>query len=502
MTDYSFNHKGNYFFIDNRFFLYDNGCLFLWFGDLWIDGEKFTEEHFCNSTDYIMGNITGSGVFICLCLEKSFIECYTTTHNACYVFIYKNKTNITISIGMSGVINEKEKPEVNPEEIKEYVFSNKLFHDKTIFYNVVFFKPGYIEKIDFNLNEVRSSFRCEEKIIKSDNIFSIIKNNILSSLDGRDIGLYYSGGFDSTLLLYTMKEMNLVFSPYYKSLSNFINNGELYIAEEKCKHLGIKLIKVKEMLDYSLDSYSGVGFDFPHQVPICLSYDLLGEKKVSHSPVQFFCGHGGDAVLGQNSIGLSCVDAFKDKGFFKGVKKMAELATLKGITFKEIIMNIYAERRLMTHPAPGKHEHAINIIESIYSKNGVSSNGKMDIVSPLLFENVIACFLGFKSYDHFNANYDRALMREMANERYGNTCFFNCSKQSSSDVIFNILNVKKEQIRYVVNKAKLLQLIEVTDDCFNEKLLYQSCVMHTPKDYLFIHKLYQVAIFLLVNGFL
>lgn len=500
MKNCSFNTNDNYFFIDNRFFSYDNGCVFLWFGDLWIDGDKFTKKHFFNTTSYLMDNITGSGVFLCLSLDKGFIECYTTTHNSCYIFVSKNKKNINISIGVHGIIDKEEKPKINHAEIKDYIFNDKLFHDKTIFDNVVFFKPGFIEKMDFNLKKISSFFRCDEKKVNNGDFFSMLKNNILSSFDGRDIGVLYSGGFDSTLLLYTMKEMDVVFNPYYKKLSNFSNNGELYTAEKKCRELGIKLIKIKEALDYSLDPYFEKKYDFPHQVSICLSYDSLGGKSIAHSPVQFFCGHGGDAVFGQNSRGLACVDAFKKQGFFMGFKKMTELATLKGITLKDILINLYSERKSLINHRPGKNEQVINIIESIYSKNGMNGDGKINIFSPILFENVIEYFLGFDSYQHFNANYDRALIRRMANDRYHEACFFNCSKHSSSNVIFNILNAKKEQIRHVVNKTKLLQMIGVSDDYFNERLLYQSSVMYIPKDYLFIHKLYQVAIFLLVNN--
>lgn len=491
-------------FADKRFNVFIGEITFIWHGNLWIENKKLNHnllsKNFIDNNS-ILNSITGMGVFIILDSINNLIKTYTTTHKSDYVFYRKLDSTIYISIGIKKIISVVNKPKICIESIKDYIFNNQLFHEKTIFYGVDFFKPGHIEILDKNLKPIDSCFRINQAT--TNDIFKNITDNIVKSLDERETGLFYSGGFDSSLLLYSMKEAGIKFKAYHKELTTNNNETEYHTAQYKTNKIGIELIKINEILDYSLEPYFEQDYNFPHQIPICLSYDPSGI--VTHgmydSPIQFFCGHGGDAVFGQNTIGLACIDALIDKGFYFALRKMTDLATLKGITLRNIMINCFNEReKIFKKNAPGKIEHIKNIIDSLYSTYTIDNNGKINIIAPILFENIIDVFLSIPSYEHYNRHMDRSIIRSLAAEKFKDNSLLEKSKKSSSTIIFNILNKKQNQIHRIIKSSKLLQLIELNDNVFKSMLYEQSNIRYKPENYLLVHKLYQMAIYLKTNN--
>lgn len=491
-------------FVDNRFNIFTGKVTFIWHGELWIENKKISYDLLSRliiDNDPILNRITGVGVFIILDQKNKLIKSYTTTHKSDYVFYRKVDSNIYISIGIKKVISIVNKPSICIDSIKDYIFNNQLFHEKTIFYGIYFFKPGHIEIVDKNLKSIDSFFRINKATTKD--IFKNINENIIKLLDERETGLFYSGGFDSSLLLYSMKEAGIKFKAYHKELSINNNETEYHTAQYKTNKIGIELIKINEILDYSLEPYFEQNYSFPHQIPICLSYDPSGiiTHGMCNSPIQFFCGHGGDAVFGQNTIGLACIDALIDKGFSFALRKITELATLKGMTLRKIITNCFNEReKIFKKNAPGKIEHIQNIIDSLYSTYTIDNNGKINVISPILFENIIDIFLSIPSYDHYNRYMDRSIIRYLATEKFKDNSLLEKSKKSSSTIIFNILNQKQDQIYRIIKKSNLLQAIGLNDNIFKSIVYEQANVIYKPENYLLVHKLYQMAIYLKTNN--
>lgn len=79
-----------------------------------------------------------------------------------------------------------------------------------------------------------------------------------------------------------------------------------------------------------------------------------------------------------------------------------------------------------------------------------------------------------------------------------NRFFLNTSKKSSSQVVFEVMNKKQYQIYDIVKQSRLLELIKLNEYFFKEKLYSQSNVIYNPEDYILIHKLYQMAVYMMV----
>lgn len=145
---------------------------------------------------------------------------------------------------------------------------------------------------------------------------------------------------------------------------------------------------------------------------------------------------------------------------------------------------------------PGKSEHIKNIIESIYSIHPSRSISGIDIVAPILFENVILKFITIPSYEHFDSSLDRKLIRKIAAKKYNDVSLLNISKKSSSNIFFKIPNKKQKHIYDIVINKKLLQVIHMSEQKFKDMLYLQSNIRYIASDFLLIYKLYQMAIFL------
>lgn len=501
MKEIMINKNGVTLFADDKFNLHYGAEVYLWQGNLNYENKRLTRElllHDSLNTQLRINGISGVGVILIINLQDESVSCYSSVHNTEYVFFFRQGKNIYFLMGMPKVISVVRKPCCNINVIKKTLLSNQLFHDEVILNNIGFLKPGYYLLIDMYLNVKENYFLIKERG-KETNIIESISENILLSLDHRESGLFYSGGFDSSLLLYIMKESGISFKAYHKEFFGQGNDSEYYIAAKKARLCGIELIKIDECLDYSLDSYNDQYYDFPHQIPICLSYDTSGviTRGMNSSPIQFISGHGGDAVFGQNTSGLACIDAFIDNGIISAYIKAKELAKLKGITFFNIIDNCIKQKRVsLSDKYPGKSEHIKNIIESIYLIHPSRRSGSIDIISPILFENVILEFLSMPSYEHFDSHLDRKLIREIAANKYDDLSLLKTNKKSSSNILFNVLNSKQIHIYDLVVKKNLLQVINMTPQEFKDILYLQSNVRYIASDFILIYKLYQMAIFL------
>lgn len=490
--------------VDNRFNICHSKKKYIWYGKILIDGKVLSSEwlnDYDKTIESTFMNTTGVGILIIIDSELETINLYTTFHKSQNFFIKKNKKGLCIYIGIKKFLSH-EVVSLNENHISEFLLNNEIINEDVVFNDLHATKPGFIEVRDKNFNIIKSEFRINTRETEVDcNLFDYLQENIECLSDGRESALFYSGGFDSTLLLYVLNEYDFKFNVFHKDLSVAGNETEFYIAQEKAKKLGLKVTKIKEILDFSIEPYFQQQYDFPHEVPICMSYDLSGviTRGMVNTSYQFISGHGGDAIFGQNTFGPACWDAIKERGIKYGLKKVKELATLKGLTFNMILSNCLKAKKLShNNLSLGKQEYINNILDSIYTIHKAGDNMQLNIIAPIIFENIIDFCMRIPPYEHFDKKLDRKVIRNSAYERFGESSFFNTTKKSSSQVVFEVMNKKQHQISEVVKKSGLLELIKLNEYSFEEKLHSQSNVIYNPEDYILIHKLYQMAVYLMV----
>lgn len=490
--------------VDGRFNIFHGKYIYIWYGKILIDGKALSSEwlnDYEKAIESTFINTTGVGILIIIDSKLETVNMYTTFHKSHNFFVKKNKKGLYVYIGIKKFLSH-ETVSLNENHILEFLLNNEIITGNVVFNDLYATKPGFIEVRDKNFNIIKSELRINTHKTEVDsNLFDYIQGNIECLNDGRESALFYSGGFDSTLLLYILKEFDFKFDIFHKELSVTSNETEFYIAKEKAKKLGLKVKKIEEILDFSIEPYFQQQYDFPHEVPICMSYDLSGviTRGMVNTPYQFISGHGGDAIFGQNTFGPACWDAIKERGIKYGLKKVKELATLKGLTFNMILSNCLKAKKLNYKKfSLGKQEYMNNIIDSIYLIHKADDNMQLNIIAPIIFENIIDFCMQIPAYEHFNKSLDRKVIRKSAYERYGESSFLNTTKKSSSQVVFEVMNKKQRQISDVVKKSGLLELIKLDEYSFEEKLHSQSNVIYNPEDYILIHKLYQMAVYMMV----
>lgn len=421
--------------VDNKFNTFYGKKIYIWYGKVFIGGQRLSSEwlsHYEKSIESIFINATGAGILIVIDSELERINIYTTIHKSQNFFFKRHEKGLYISIGIKAALSHGVTT-LNENHISEFLMNDEIITEKVVFHDVYAAKPGVIEVRDKWFNIIKAEFRMKVNKLNVDfNPFDSILNNIKLLRDSRELALLFSGGFDSTLLLYILKETDLKFNIFHKELNVHGNETEFYIAKQKTRGLGLKLIKIKEELDFSIEPYFQQQYDFPHEVPICMSYDSSGiiTRGMINTSYQFISGHGGDAIFGQNTFGPACWDAIKERGIRYGLKKLMELSILKGLTFNKIFSNCL-KAKLLSHRDffPGKQEYINNVIESIYSIHRADNNMQLNIIAPIIFENIIDFFMQIPSYNHFDKRLDRKIMRILAYKKFGESFFFKYFKK-------------------------------------------------------------------------
>lgn len=143
---------------------------------------------------------------------------------------------------------------VNENNIQKYFFDRRTnFDDTTFFKEIHRFTKGHYTKIDLK----NDSILKKGLILKNKNdinqLDSIINRKINSKIhvENNKIGLFYSGGFDSSLILDELITKNKQVTLFSSFDQNQINNDELK---------NIQAIKKKNNLDLNILSYKDVDF--------------------------------------------------------------------------------------------------------------------------------------------------------------------------------------------------------------------------------------------------
>jgi len=484
------------------------GVTFVTYGKVFFDGVPLRDYIEINKENNIMkliSSISGAGGVAIIDCENKKIHAACTSHPSKPMLIALAEQNIIIDISFKSLLERiKSVFKFDVNALSEYIKNSELCCSGDIYSGVKVIQAGEFFTFDFSLEIISTDYTLTQK--SKSNIETELSNLCSESwplFDRRELGLFYSGGFDSTLLLHSLRSKDIEFTAYYKHVDGRGFDYDIEFAKQKCNKLGVKFHTIKEKLDFDFSSYLTTDYTLPHEVPICNSYSECGRitSGMNKSEIQYISGHGGDAVFGQNTDGHALYDAYIDNGLLFFIKKIIHLSKLKGVTLYNIMDSCRGGARTKKYTNfPGKNEMLANIYDCIGQSIKMNGNLSNNVIYPILTDDLIKVFISSPSYAHFDKNYDRTLAREFSFRKYNDPDLLAKRKNSSSSILFHILDKKLDEIIRITKRRGILDVMKISEPNFTYRVSRLAKVMYHPNDYLMVHKVYQLAVFMEVNN--
>ena len=143
---------------------------------------------------------------------------------------------------------------INERNIQKYFFDRRTNFDDTTFFEEIYrFSKGYYTKIDLKNKKTQKKEIIIKNNYNNDQIDQIIDNKIKSrtTIENNKVGLFYSGGFDSSLILDMLIKENKKVELFSSFDENQINNDELK---------NIEYLKKNKDFEFNILSYQDVDF--------------------------------------------------------------------------------------------------------------------------------------------------------------------------------------------------------------------------------------------------
>lgn len=481
---------------------------FVTYGRILFDGiplRSYIKKNKEISIIHTISSISGAGGVAIIDGENKKIHAACTSHPSKSMLIALIDQKITFEVSFKSLIEKMNSSfRFNLSMLSEYLHNSALCCSGDIYHEIRVIQAGETFTFDFSLNILNRGYTLTQKSESSIEIeLNHLCDNSWHLFDGRELGLFYSGGFDSTLLLHSLRSKEINFTAYYKYVEGGVFDYDIEFAKQKCDKIGIKFHAIKEKLDFNFSSYLITDYTLPHEVPICNSYSECGRisQGMNESGIQYISGHGGDAVFSQNTAGHALKDAYIDKGAFFFIKKMIQLSKLKGVTLYNIIdycMNCEKVKEFTGYP--GKDEILANIYDSLGQAIKMNNHLSNNIIYPILTDDLIKAFVSSPAYAHFDKTHDRILARAFAFKKYNDADLLIKRKNSSSSILFHILDKKHNEIIKMTTERGILEVMKVSESDFSHRVSRLAKVMYNPHDYLLVHKAYQLAVFMEVNN--
>ncbi|MBE2172126.1 7-cyano-7-deazaguanine synthase [Acinetobacter oleivorans] len=248
--------------------------------------------------------------------------------------------------------------------------------------------------------------------------------------DHENIAVSFSGGLDSTAILYTVRKKfpnkNIIAFTWYNKGSS---NNDFKYSQQICNELSINLLKFDLDTGFLLNDFKKETCIFP---PFPLTYlTSLGfvhyyvsklDEYFQKKPFIILDGHGGDHLFFQ-SIPYELLD-------YKFLPKLKKYSSLYSINYYKIIKNIvlhtlYPSRKLQMEIFRNQ-----NIFEALFETSAASIRlpSHINFFFPYVTPEMISCSESFDISETFNESFTRLHFRKSFQKMYNSDYFFRINK--------------------------------------------------------------------------
>lgn len=466
------------------------------------------------------------GAYTVLILHESKVKIFQSLYRNIDLFYKIENQNIVISSEIKYLINN---PKINLDYCYRYLIGENIFGLDTPFTDVKCIPQGeFLEFESFVLKKREIIGFTEIKNINFvDEISKVIK--IFTNNDNNPIYVYFSGGLDSSVILYSSLILNKNVKPVHL-LPTEKNSSELDIALKVASEFNRELtvlnhpdclysrksFQPKKVIN-NINMLNVLDSDFGDVNEI--NFNILSGNSLPHGLT--ISGHGGDFIFLQNPPIEIGFDSLKDKGLLKFIKKTGQYSVLKKIRYSEVLyknfLNFFNKnlRLKVKHTESpkfiesgiidkhsllkeissntAKYQYIQGILTALYSIKGLNDT-KYPILHPMCMQNIIFNIINNPVYEMFNADYDRIVLRSQFFEKSKSNIAWRKTKRSSSGAMFIFFNNNKELVKEYLLNGNVVDFLEIDKDWLYDQININSNISIT-NDCEFLLKLLNLEVF-------
>lgn len=466
----------------------------------------------------VMQKLTGYFSVVLLLRESLFL--IRSFYRGPDLFYLKDKHQMVISTSFKKLFMSSCMPanQWNNNYLHAFLLNDDIPKDRTVSENIMSVSPGDVVQMNLRTRELRI-VPCHSSN-KVSNIIDEIENNVTIFSREKSVYLYLSGDFDSRLIFHALINKQVPFTALHYLPVDIESDSEVDDVTQLCEKYSVELVFVErsvKLAEYKtvVDADPNSPFDVPFTQDLYQRLEI--KDTIGNKDNIIFIGHGGDHLFLQNPPSLCPVDAFYDGGIAKMLAVIRKYCLLKGANFYSVFAEavkfmLFSKAALTSYPkwlsSPqkrkiqgrekktiAKQRYNTSIESAIQLSQQCDGDGRVNVISPFLFNNVVACLRDESICDMFSAEYDRVMVRRLAFERYRDPMLWKKRKRSSSQLAFSIFREHKDEMLDVIRASGICDIMSIDINQLAEDFDYNATITlsRTVPNLL---NLYRLAVFL------
>ena len=319
------------------------------------------------------------------------------------------------------------------------------------------------------------------------------------------VALYFSGGFDSSALLWALRanqtDVIAVHVDSHTDCGESEYSDALLVANDmSCDVLRVMVEEPDYRLGFVADLATPVHtpYDVPLLAPATSPYFEALEFDIS------ITGHGGDHVFVQNPESNAAFSHLRAGRLLTFLSVVQKLAQLKGMSSFDIVRDnirlLLNLRSMSTIDPPwlpssyhelderhyllrgldrrtAKHKHLSTILAGLHTIP--PSTGGRRSLAPLLLQNIIGLTAGMPVDTTFSKTHDRTSVREAIFASAGQAFAWRRTKRASSTFFYQLLSQSQGNIVRSVRDSKLAHELDINTALLIDDIKRNGCVSRT-----------------------
>jgi asparagine synthetase B (glutamine-hydrolysing) len=462
------------------------------------------------------------GYFIFIVIKDRKVTVWKSLYRGDDLFYAQENNCLIISTQIEHIIKAYNYSQINIDYCQRFIIGDHHFSAETVFKGINQVQSGTFLALEGNKAFTRvlsTAFNSKIDVIEE------LNKSLLLLSDSRTTGLFFSGGFDSSLLFFCLKDLGFNFSAYHYLPCEFEHDSELREVREICKKNNILLKEIDSKIVDEVDLYPTYLPNTPFDIKFVQEEftDSNIAEEVNNRNITLFTGHGGDHIFLQNPHYNVGVDVLYSHGFFTFLKELKKLSILKGLDYYKLLyknvchlfsyapsvhsiawmppIGLATDKHPLLHninPRYAKYWHVKDILWAIHLTQQSSIEGKINLLSPFLLQNIFFYFYNIPVSKLYTENFDRYLIRELAFNKYQQDIFWKKRKRSSSMYIFNVLNKKQKYIKEILLNGSVARELNLNKEKLESSINY-NCTVKLNDELAAILNLYSLQLYVNIH---